>query len=97
MSVFPGKEEEYEKRHSPIWPELEKVLHEHGVRNYSIFLHAESGQLFGVAEVESEERWNAIADTPVCRKWWAYMKEVMPANPDDSPVSAPLKEVFHLD
>lgn len=97
MSIFPGKEEEYEKRHSPIWPELEQVLHEHGVRNYSIFLHERSGQLFGVAEVESEDLWNAIADTPICRKWWAYMKEIMPSHPDNSPVSTPLREVFHLD
>jgi len=25
MSVHAGAEEEYEKRHNPIWPELEKV------------------------------------------------------------------------
>jgi hypothetical protein len=25
MSVHPGAEEEYEKRHNPIWPELEKA------------------------------------------------------------------------
>lgn len=97
MSVNAGHEAEYERRHRPIWPELEKVLKDHGVHNYSIFLHAETRQLFAYAEIEDEARWNAIASTPECRRWWAHMADVMPANPDSSPVSAPLREVFHID
>ncbi|MBM4042772.1 MAG: L-rhamnose mutarotase [Planctomycetes bacterium] len=97
MSVNPGCEAKYERRHNPIWRELEAVLKQHGVHNYSIFLHPETRQLFAYAEIESEEQWAAIAQTPVCKKWWAYMKDLMPANPDDSPVSQPLKEVFHID
>jgi L-rhamnose mutarotase len=97
MSVYAGMEKEYEKRHSPIWPELESALKEYGVRSYSIFLHPETRQLFGYAEIEDEERWSAIADTAVCKKWWAYMKDLMPSNPDNSPVSRELKEVFHID
>jgi L-rhamnose mutarotase len=97
MSVSAGHEVEYERRHRPIWAELEQALKSHGVHNYSIFLHPETRQLFGYAEIESEDRWNAIARTEACRKWWAYMTDVMPSNPDNSPISAPLKEVFHLD
>jgi L-rhamnose mutarotase len=83
MSVHPGHEAEYERRHKPIWPELAAVLQAHGVRNYSIFLHPETRQLFGYAEIQDEAHWAAIAQTPVCRRWWAYMQELMPANPDD--------------
>jgi len=97
MSVNPGAEEEYEKRHTPIWRELEAVLKDHGVHNYSIFLHEETRQLFAFAEVEDEERWNSIAQTEVCQKWWKHMGDVMPSNPDNSPVASNLKEVFHLD
>jgi L-rhamnose mutarotase len=97
MSVNAGMEEEYEKRHSPIWPELEAALKQHGVLNYSIFLHPDTRQLFAYAEIEDEERWSAIADTAVCKKWWAQMKDLMPTNPDNSPVSRELKEVFHID
>ena len=96
MSVHPGHEAEYERRHSPIWPELEAVLKAHGAHNYSIFLHAEKKQLFGYVEIEDEARWNAIAQTPVCQRWWAHLKEVMPAHPDGSPVATGLREVFHL-
>jgi L-rhamnose mutarotase len=97
MSVHPGSEDEYERRHRPIWPELESVLKAHGVHNYSIFLHPETRQLFGVVEIEDEARWQAIAQTPECRRWWDHMAEVMPANEDKSPVSLELREVFHLD
>ena len=96
MSVHPGQEEEYERRHRPIWQELTDTLIEHGVISYSIFFDPDTRDLFGYAEVESEERWDEIASTPVCRRWWHYMREIMPSNPDDSPVSRRLHEVFHL-
>ena len=96
MSVDPAKHEEYERRHRPIWPELEEVLKEHGVHNYSIYLDEETSQLFGYAEIEDEARWAAIADTDICRKWWAHMKDIMPSNPDNSPIAKDLREVFHM-
>ena len=96
MRVHPAFHEEYAKRHQPIWPELEQVLKDHGVLSYSIFLHPESSQLFAYAEIEDELRWAAIAQTEVCRRWWAYMQDIMPSNPDHSPIAADLKEVFHL-
>ncbi|TAN37106.1 MAG: L-rhamnose mutarotase [Verrucomicrobia bacterium] len=96
MSVNAGQEKEYERRHSPIWPELEAVLKKHGAHNYSIFLHPETRQLFGYVEIEDETRWNAIAQTPICQKWWVYMGDIMLANPDKSPVAKEIREVFHL-
>jgi L-rhamnose mutarotase len=96
MSVHPGSEAEYARRHQPIWEELAEVLRAHGVHNYSIHLHPETRQLFGYAEIEDEARWAAIADTEVCRRWWKHMADVMPANPDSSPVATSLTEVFYL-
>ena len=97
MSVYPEQIGAYEKRHNPIWPELEQTLKEHGVSTYTIFLHPGTHQLFGYAEFENEEEWNSVARTDVCQRWWAYMKEIMPSNPDNSPVSIELREVFHIE
>ena len=97
MSVNRGQEAEYERRHRPIWKELEETLVAHGVITYSIFLDDASGDLFGYAEIESEERWAAIASTEVCRRWWVHMSEIMPSNPDHSPVAKDLREVFHIE
>ena len=97
MSVKKGMQDEYKRRHDALWPEMKKVLKEHGVHNYSIFFHPMTNQLFAYLEVDDVMKWKAIASTDVCRRWWLYMKEIMPANPDNSPVSEPLVEVFHLD
>ena len=97
MRVNPDKHEEYETRHNPIWPELESTIKSHGVHSYSIFLDPETSQLFAYAEIEDEAQWNAIAQTDACQRWWAYMRDIMPSNPDNSPISVPLREVFHLD
>ena len=96
MSVHAGCEDEYQRRHTPIWEELAHTLTAHGVHNYSIFLDRQTGDLFAYAEIDSEERWEAIARTDVCRRWWKYMRDLMPSKPDDEPLSRPLHEVFHL-
>ena len=96
MSVHAGHEQEYARRHNPIWQELADTLAAHGVTTYSIFLDRDTGDLFAYAEIESEERWNAIAHTDVCRRWWRYMQELMPSTPEGEPVSRSLSEVFHL-
>lgn len=97
MKVNAGAHEEYERRHRPIWMELETVLKAHGVSNYSIFLESKTNQLFGYVEISSEELWMKIAETDECKRWWAFMKDIMPSNADNSPISVELKEVFHLD
>lgn len=96
MSVHPAAHAEYERRHNPIWKELEETLVAHGVKSYSIFLDPETSELFAYAEIENEERWQAIARTAICQRWWYHMRDLMPANPDNSPTAVPLREVFHL-
>jgi L-rhamnose mutarotase len=97
MSVHPDRHAEYARRHNPIWRDLEQVLIDHGVLSYSIFLDPTTSDLFAYAEIESEERWAAIASTEVCQRWWQSMRELMPSNADASPVSRDLEEVFHLE
>jgi len=96
MQVHPDMHEEYQRRHDPIWPELAETLKAHGAHHYSIFLDAPRSLLFAVVEIESEARWKAVAETEVCRRWWRSMNEIMPSNPDHSPISAELQSVFYL-
>jgi L-rhamnose mutarotase len=53
----PDAHEEYQRRHNPIWPELEAVLKAHGAHHYAIYLDKERHLLFATVEIESEERW----------------------------------------
>lgn len=96
MFVYKDKFDEYKRRHDEIWPEMEQELKTHGIHNYSIFLHKETGQLFAYLEIEDEEKWSKMAETEICKKWWAYMEPLMETNPDNSPISEELTNVFYL-
>lgn len=97
MQIYEGMAEEYERRHNQLWPEMKDMIHEYGGHNYSIFLDKETNVLYGYIEIEDEERWAKSADTPINRKWWDFMADIMDTNPDNSPVSIDLSPVFHLD
>ncbi|MBL7743789.1 MAG: L-rhamnose mutarotase [Chitinophagaceae bacterium] len=96
MKLFPGKEAEYKKRHDELWPDLAQLLKGTGISEYSIFLDSETHFLFGVLKAEDPAALDNLPSKPVMKKWWAYMKDIMESNPDNSPVSIPLKEVFYL-
>ena len=97
MRVNPGQEREYERRHRPIWPEMEEVLKRSGVKTYSIFLDPDTHQLFAYVEFENEEQWTAVSRTATCQGWWKYMRDIMPSNTDNSPISKEMREVFHIE
>jgi L-rhamnose mutarotase len=96
MTLHKGKVAEYKKRHTPIWEELKELLKSHEVHNYSIFFDEETHTLFGYAEIKSEEKWNAITSTEICKKWWDFMADIMETNPDNNHVSKELKSNFYL-
>lgn len=97
MKLYPGMEAEYKRRHDQLWPEMQDMIHAHGGKNYTIFLDRQTNVLYGYIEIEDEQLWAKSADTPINRKWWDFMADVMETNPDNSPVSEDLFEVFHLD
>lgn len=96
MKLNKGFEDEYQKRHDKLWPELESLLKIAGICEYSIFLDEETNILFAVLKAEDPSALDNLPLNPIMQKWWAYMKDIMECNPDDSPVSIPLKEVFYL-
>ncbi|HOM64127.1 MAG TPA: L-rhamnose mutarotase [Dysgonamonadaceae bacterium] len=97
MYLKPGYEAEYERRHREIWPEVKQLLKESGVSDYSIYWDKDTNILFAVQKVSGEASSQDLGDNPIIQKWWAYMADIMETNPDNSPVSIPLKEVFHMD
>jgi len=97
MYLKPGCEAEYEKRHAEIWPELQQLLSDNGVCDYSIFWDKETNLLFACQKVKGEGGSQDMGDNPIVQKWWKYMADIMLTNPDNSPVSIPLQEVFRME
>jgi len=96
MKLKEGFEEEYKRRHDAIWPELEALLKESGISDYSIFLDSETNTLFAVQKQSGSGSSQDLGSNPIVQKWWAYMADIMETNEDHSPVTIPLKEVFYL-
>ncbi len=97
MKLLPGYADEYKKRHDLIWPELKSLLRTYGISDYSIFLDDESQFLFGKMTVENVASLTSLPESPLMKKWWEYMKDIMVTNDDASPVSIPLKQVFFME
>lgn len=97
MYLNEGQKQAYIKRHSEIWPQLKQLLKDAGVREYSIFLDEATNTLFAFQKVEGEKGSQDLGSTEIVRQWWDYMADIMAVNPDNSPVSIPLEEVFYME
>ena len=96
MKLNPGMKAEYRKRHDAIWPDLEALLREAGISDYSIHLDEETNTLFGVLWRTDGHKMDALPGHPVMRRWWAHMADIMETKPDSEPVAVPLETVFHM-
>ena len=96
MKLIPGFEEEYERRHREIWPELVTLLKDTGIVDYQIFLDKETSCLFAFQLIDGDANSQDLGNTEIVQRWWKYMSDIMETNPDNSPVSVDLPNVFDL-
>lgn len=100
IKVKEEKLEEYKKLHKKIWPEIEKLIYECNIRNYSIFL--KDNYLFGYYEYVGrnyKEDMERMAKNPKNKEWWEV------TGPCQEPLLtrldgewwAEMEEVFHQD
>ena len=97
MKLNPGQVEEYKKRHDNLWPELHKLLKDAGISEYSIFFDEETHILFAFQKQAGDAGSQDLGNTEIVQKWWKYMGDIMETNPDSSPVTVMLEEVFYMD
>lgn len=96
MYLNEGQKDVYKKRHNEIWPELTKLLKDSGVSEYSIFFDEETNTLFAFQKVSEKGGSQDLGKTEIVKKWWEFMADIMKVNPDNSPISTKLEEVFYL-
>ena len=97
MYLNQGQKEEYKKRHNELWPELHRLLKDARVSEYSIFLDEHTNTLFAFQKVSGEGGSQDLGKTEIVQKWWAFMADIMKTNPDNSPITVPLEEVFYME
>jgi L-rhamnose mutarotase len=67
------------------------------IGNYSIFLDEETNTLFAYQEQSGDSSSQNLGNTKIVKKWWKYMADIMETNPDNSPVTIPLEQVFYME
>ena len=96
MKLKPGCKQEYIKRHNKVWPEIADLIKSSGVSDYSIWLDEETNILFASQKVSGNVSSQGLGAVEIQKKWWEYMSDIMETNPDKSPISIELEEVFYL-
>ena len=97
-TVKDGMLAEYKKRHDNIWAELENVLKDAGICNYTIW--NTGNELFGYFECEKGVAFaeKIQAESPIVDKWNEYMKDVMTMELDPVTGAQPkMTQVFFLE
>lgn len=96
MRLNEGAEDEYRRRHDAIWPDLVGLLRQAGISDYSIHLDPETRILFGVLWRTDDHGMEALPASPIMRRWWDHMADLMETHPDGAPVATPLVPMFHM-
>jgi L-rhamnose mutarotase len=100
IKLRPEQAEKYKELHANPWPEINSMIKQCNIENYSIYLF--DGVLFSYFEYagdDYEADMAKMAADPKTQEWWALCKPcqqpVEAAGPDDWWYD--IEEVYHLD
>ena len=93
FALKPGTQEEYKRRHDEIWPEMQALIRNSGIKNYSIWNLGE--KLIEYYECDDAEKASKIIHmSDVKKRWDEYMSDILILNEDGS--MTPYRQMFDL-
>jgi L-rhamnose mutarotase len=69
ITLRAGVEEEYQRRHDEIWPEMVQALHDSGFSEMRIFRSGQTVTIYSVAEPDTATAWARLRATEVNSRW----------------------------
>jgi len=97
FELVPGMEEEYERRHADVWPELLSALKESGFSNYSLFRRGTEVIAYAECEPTVEAAIAQLERHDVNARWSAYIRSIMTRAVDEQGRFFTVQEIWHLD
>jgi L-rhamnose mutarotase len=73
----PGSEEEYERRHRDVWPDLLRVLSESGIRNYTLFRRGRTVIAYCECHPDATTALGAVGASEVNARWSTWFEDVI--------------------
>jgi L-rhamnose mutarotase len=97
IELHEGAEQEYEKRHAEIWPEMRDAVSAPGYTNYSLFRRGRT--VVGYAECVPDVAtvMAKMSDAPVTARWNRSLEGVIRELTDDEGQLFRAAEVWHID
>ncbi len=97
LRIFPGTEEEYDRRHREIWPDLAEAIRASGIRSLSGFRRGTDVWYYGECEPDVRTAFSAYGSTPVAARWNDEFRTIIAemTGPDGDLLW--YREVFHAD
>lgn len=97
MDVIPGREDEYQRRHDEIWPELVAELQEAGVRNYTLFRRGTTVIAYAECHPDAATAFGRVGAAEVNARWSEWFADVLARHTDENGGLIEASEVWHLD
>lgn len=97
FELIAGQEDEYERRHRAVWPELVDQLQANGVHNYTIFRRGRTVIAYAECEPDADIAFGKVGATDVNRRWSEWFGDVIVALNDEHGQPFRAREVWHLD
>ncbi|MFV0351102.1 MAG: L-rhamnose mutarotase [Oscillospiraceae bacterium] len=96
LALKPGVGQEYMRRHQQVWPEMQQMLRQAGVYNYSLWV--QGSQVIGYYQTKNLQRTTAAkAASAVQDKWNKYMADILETDAEGRPVLQNPQQVFMLE
>lgn len=97
IRIFPGTEDEYDRRHREIWPEMVAALQDSGIRNYTGFRRGTDVWYYGECEPDQAVAFARQGATDVNRRWAHWFRDIIAeiTTADGDPIR--YDQVFHSD
>lgn len=97
FTIYPGQEEEYQRRHDEIWPEMVQMLKDSGISNYTLFRRGTQIYAYAECEPDAATAFAKAGETDVNQRWAEWFSDVIEDITDESGQLRWATEVWHLD
>jgi L-rhamnose mutarotase len=97
FQLKPGQENEYQRRHDAIWPDLVTALKDAGIANYTLFRRGRTVIAYCECDPDAATAFDKVGATDVNRRWSAWFEDVIEDLSDTDGNLFTAEEVWHLD
>lgn len=97
LTLVPGTEEEYDRRHQHTWPDMIAAIQDAGLRNFTGFRRGTEVVYYVECHPSRDEAFARMDAAEVNARWTAYFDGIIASRNDPSGRMFFLTEMSHVD